>query len=146
MSRKKHLEEQLALEALGDDQAVERIYLAGLRTLASLRDSLDEAVHAALEKRNKRSYYVLCKLPGGVRLQFFLQHLAYTNEKFLQNPLVQRTTRRGGCAQSTSPEICARILAETTKNDVRRAVKIVDALERARRQLFALAEESTRWL
>lgn len=155
MTRAK-VEREVAAAVLGGDQPVPQLLRAGLETLQQVRRLLAEPITAALERDGVRDY-VWTGLPRGGKLLVHLRDR--TRSQGNRGPIVTiararsgkrefacnlDTEWRPGRAKSTVGAID--LLTERLGTDVSGIVLTMLAVERARKQCYALAEEATRWL
>lgn len=144
MTRAKVEREVAAAVLAGTDPAVE-LLRNGLRTLAAVRHELRTALTAAFKRKGTRDY-VWTKLPHGGKLLVHLRYGAHTSAG-MPRPLVTVVRARSGKkAAAHGIDNAVGLLTDRLGSNVVAINSALLAIERARRQCYALAEESTRWL
>ena len=154
MTRAK-VEREVAAAVLGGDQPVPKLLRAGLITVARVRERLHEALESAFERSGTRDY-VWTALPRGGKLIVHLR--AYQGGSHKRVPLITLVRARSGKRDTAfgvevdvnmrapRPAGSVELLTERLGSDATAIVRSMLAIERARKQCYALAEEVTRWL
>lgn len=152
---KKRVEAEMAVAALsGDNATVVQMIEHGLRSFEGARRKLDTMTSAVLASASARRRYVAAGLPYGAKLVLPLgdtesrQRMRSDGTTFsnsTRSALIKLTRRSGRAEQAFDVHQAALWLADRVKGNPDAAVRVLMAIERARRQMFALAEEGTRW-
>jgi hypothetical protein len=109
-----------------------------------------------LASANKRRRYVAAGLPYGAKLALPLTYMVparrslradgtWSEQATTMAPVVELTLRTGRIERTHDVHTAALWIADRVKGNPDAAVRALMAIERARRQVFALAEEGTRW-
>lgn len=146
---RKNLEREIAAAALGGGsgrEAAKPLIAKGLVAYRTARLGLRNAglEEALLRAPPGRRDYVRVRLPRGASVRL---HLAPTGTGATRPmPLLTVFSRDGGMALYMEPTAAAGELARRAGTDIETIVRVVLGIERARRRLYELCEEGTRWL
>lgn len=154
---KANLRREVAVAALGGGtgtEPVEALLRKGLSNYRDVRRSLEacglaEAVRDLRTSKAGRDY-VRVALRRGATAQIHLAPKSWyrdgTFELKKTVPLVTIVPRVGASRLHMDAGSASKELAERAGTDVEMALRIVLGIERARRRLYELCEEATRWL
>lgn len=131
----------LAADRAGDGGPILELFTSGLQVLSGLRTELRmlDALSVPLRRR-----YTLVGLPRGASVRIFHCGGAPTGRYGL--PLITIKNVRERMLSYRLADDAARVLMERVSMRQDAAVRVAFGIERARKQLLAMAEERSRWL
>ncbi len=145
---KSRVEKEIANAALAGDANAEALLVKALSAFRRTRAELDTLVYQSLSGKNKRATYTSIGLPYGARCEIDLRSRTLPTvggSGTRPAPLVRFYTRTGHMAATQDLATAAHMLAGRLRGKVGATVKVLLGIERARKRLFELAEEATRW-
>ena len=152
---KADLRREVAAAALGGGKGTEPVEALLRKGLSNYRDvrltldrcGLSEAVRDLRKSKAGRDY-IRVALRRGVTARIPLAQRSFRAETFDSKAvaLVTIWPAQGGAQDYMDAASAARGLAQRAGTDVETALRIVLGIERARRRLYELCEEATRWL
>lgn len=143
---KARVEREMAVAALsGSDEQIRELIEGGLRSFVGVRSTCYSMMKSVLAVAHKRRHYVATRLPYGANLKILLYAPSSTFPAGREVPIIEITLRSGGTASTQDAMSASGMLTERIRGNPAAAVKVLLAIERARRQVLALAEEGTRW-
>lgn len=140
MASKVKIERGMAVRTLADQTPAEDLIESGIRAFRGVRQECQGlGLGPAVKARGARSSYVATKLPFGAKLKLPLHP---------GDPLGHLTLRTGSVTSWEAHHYIYLVkeLSRRVGSNVDAVVRLLEAIERARRQCFTLCEEATRWL
>ncbi len=147
---RKNLEREIAAAALGSGdgtEAVRLLLMKGLHAFREARLGLREAgLFEAMLRKSGRDY-VRIGLPRGASVRLHLPAHGQTRlGGSTSMPLLTLFKRNEQGTPYMEPSRGAKELARRVGTNIEVILRVVLGIERARRKLYALCEEETRWL
>jgi len=149
------LKRELELNVLSGGSANEytkELLLRGLKLLRSIQTTNEAVIDATQKSRGKRSMVLRHRLPYGATLELSLRpkremvELSERGFKVGALQVARIKTKAKTSYAVLSEDLLAQDLARRVADNPELLIGLVAALERGRRQLLAMIEESTRWL
>ena len=141
----------MALAALsGAPASVPELIHRALLAFVGVRNACDSMTRGLLAGGSARRAYVAARLPYGAKLRlplgaYGLRTNRHGRKERHHAALVRITMRTGTTQETQDTKTAAQMLAARVEANPDAAVRILMAIERARKQVLALAEENTRW-